>query len=85
MREALAFLFLILLISLGWNQSYLEHYAQMTGQSVMKHSDGKVYSLGVAGVEAPPKGTTPSTSSGSWMWEKTPLDGAYDRRDTRGR
>jgi hypothetical protein len=85
MREALAFLSLIVLISLGWNQSYLEHYAQMTGQAVMKTANGKVYSLGVAGPEAPPMTTTPSTSNSSWMWEKTPLDGAYDRRDVRGR
>jgi hypothetical protein len=72
MRELLAFLTLIILVTIGWNQSYLEHYWQLTGASPRAGSS-RMQGGGNGGT---PRAGKSGKGNGSWMWEKTSLDRA---------
>ncbi len=88
MREALAFLILILLISLGWNQPFSEHVSNLTGQPVVSRvpayanqpgQPGAVASAGRPGAHvSPPR-------DNSWMWAPTTMDKPYNQSRSSGR
>jgi hypothetical protein len=87
MREALAFLSLIALVVLGWNQSYQDHFAHMTGGSIApkKRTTPKPVVRVAPQPGQVPQSISPTTRDRSWMWQKTNMDQPYDNTRGRGR
>jgi hypothetical protein len=86
MREAIAILALILLISVGWNQRFADHYANLAGEPAtpspsttpMPNAGATPGQFNATKPAAPPRDT-------SWMWRKTKMDQPYDKTNSHGR
>ncbi len=73
MKELVALLFGGVLISLGWNQPYRDHYL-----AAQRTLSGKA-APAVANAPLPPAGpvvsaATPAPRDNSWMWQRGTLD-----------
>ena len=83
MREALCFLFLILLIFFGWNQSFEHHYRDLRGLpddpppgAILQPVDPRA-PVGVAPMEQAPAARVPAPEAKSkpnWLFDKTKMD-----------
>jgi hypothetical protein len=80
MREALAFFVLLILISLGWNQPFCGHLANLTGKPLPAKSRDSARRT-VAGTIPPrtnplDRQTSQASPSrdNSWMWGPTIMD-----------
>ena len=72
MKELAAFILLIVLIGVGWNQSYRSHFSGVAG----KPAAADAASVAVASAARPSPEATPSRDS-TWMWNKTSMDAPH--------
>ena len=69
MKEFAAFIFLIILICVGWNQAYKAHFSSVVGKPPM----GGDADAGTPSAAHSAPGTTPAPDN-SWLWKRTTLD-----------
>lgn len=72
MKELIAFLFLIMLISVGWKQPYRAHFSSVAGNPPPVLTATAPASSAPATAEA----ATPAREN-SWMWQKTSMDAPH--------
>lgn len=71
MKEFAAFILLILLVLIGWNQPYKAHFSSVTGKPLTAGGAGTA-ATGSPARAAGPKSTPASDSS--WLWKRSKLD-----------
>ncbi len=87
MRELIAFVFLVVLIVAGWNQSYRSHLEGLAGSPVRVEPEPAATPPPVA---ATPRAVVPAVPSSTpeqdrkWMWEKKPGENPLDPAGTPG-
>lgn len=75
MRALIAFVFLVVLIIAGWNQSYRSHLESIGGNPVQVEPEPAATPRPAA---ATPQAVTPAAPAGTpeqdrkWMWDKKP-------------
>ena len=88
MREALAFVFLIVLICFGWSQSFQDHYEIIFGSGEPAVKAPRVTQVATSFAPATaayqPAAAQPPHDR-SWMWEKSAMDEPHDKKGSRGR
>ena len=85
MVQVLAFLFVVLLLCVGWQHPFKEVYAQIRGEkteAVAQLPPPPGVPRGNAAVQAQP---TAKPSSGQWMWKPTGMDAPYANKRMGGR
>ena len=75
MKEMAAFVLLIVLIGVGWNQPYRAHFGSVVGEPLPVLL---VPSSGAPGAAVPGGGEVAAPRDSSWLWKKGTLD-APDR------
>ena len=78
MREALALLFLIVLIAMGWKQPYRNHVNSVVPQvgAAAQITTPDPRQQRMQAVPVVPRDR-------SWMWERTKMDAPYDKTHVR--
>ena len=92
MKEFAAFILLIVLVCVGWNQPYKAHFSSVVGEpppvpALPAKMPQDTASTSVAQTQPPPAvpQATPARDS-SWLWNKTSMDEAHsDKGGKRGR
>ena len=78
MKELVAFIFLIVLIGVGWNQPYKAHFSSVAGNPppviVVPAAPAPVAPPTPAVAAAPAPVEAPPARDGSWLWKKGALD-----------
>ena len=75
MKEMAAFLLLIVLIGVGWNQPYKAHFSSVVGEPtpVPAATPGAAAAPSAPPAAAPAAEAAPARDS-SWLWKKGTLD-----------
>ena len=73
MKELLAFLFLIMLIGVGWNQPYRAHFSSVTGNA----PPASTAPAPAASASATAGAAATPARENSWMWQKTSMDAPH--------
>jgi hypothetical protein len=82
MREALVFVFLILLVWVGWRQPYSEHFGVVAG---VPTPEAKIATPTPAPDAGKARPATPAPHDRSWMFAPTKMDAPYSSSGSHGR
>lgn len=75
MKELAAFILLIVLICVGWNQPYRAHFSSVAGKPTA--ANGAPVAPAPPGSAARPLPEVTPARDSAWMWNKTSMDAPH--------